>query len=175
MQLTDTSTIAEARQFIDEGKAKGVICPCCDRIAKEYNYTLNSGQAVALITIYRLTKRLNPAGGWLHILRAFGEHTTLNPQSLSFHRLKLWGLIEQQPVNDDPKKKTSGFWAITDRGISFVEHRIRVPEQVSVYEGTITHMGGNSINIKEALRNKFDYQELMAEFYLPEPKQGSLL
>ena len=154
-------TLEYAQKYVKDNQAKGVRCPCCARMVKEYHYTINSGQALAIIVIYRLTKQLSPEDGWIHILKAFGEHTKLNPQSLSFHRLKLWGLLEQQPTNDDPKKKTSGYWRITDIGKEFVLGTSKVKKGVYVLDGTITHFGEEDVDIHAALREKFNYETLM--------------
>lgn len=43
----------------------------------------------------------------------------------------------------------------------FVENKITVAQGVYVYEGVVKAAGGKQVNIKEALDNKFDYEELM--------------
>jgi hypothetical protein len=156
-----SDTIEDAQAYIAENAQKGVKCPCCGLMQKEYHYTINSGQAKALIVIFRLTNQLRPEDGWMHILREFGQHTKLNPQSLSFHRLKLWGLIEQQPTNDDPAKKTSGFWRITPLGKQFVTAKATVKRGVYVLNGEITHYDEEDVDIRGALSEKFSYEQLM--------------
>lgn len=161
MKTPHFETLEEARQYVIDNQVKGVRCPCCTRMVKEYHYTINSGQALALIVIYRLTKQLQPTDGWMHILKVFGEHTKLNPQSLSFHRLKLWNLLEQEPTNDNPNKKTSGNWRITDLGKKFVEETVKVKKGVYVLDGVITRFDEEEVDIRGALKEKFSYEALM--------------
>lgn len=153
-------TLEEAKQYLRENWEKGVDCPCCTRAVKLYHYTINSGQAYATILLYRLTKQLQPEDGWIHVSNEFAN-IKVNAHTLSYHRAALWGLIEKMPTNDDPKKRTSGYWRITEKGKQFVEGNLKVRGEVYVFEGKIIKAGGAEVDIRDALQEKFDYEELM--------------
>lgn len=79
--------------------------------------------------------------------------------------------------NDDPKKKASGFWRITDKGKQFADGIIKVQSRILVYNNTFQGFSDKSelIGIKEALGNKFDYSELMEREFEPIPRAISWL
>ena len=161
LRLPDDMTLGEARQLLRDNWEKGVDCPCCTRLVKLYHYKINSGQARALITLYKLTNQQKPKDGWIHVPQEFAK-LKLDAHGMSYHRTALWGLIEQQPVNDDPNKNSSGYWRITEKGKSFVNGRIKVLQSAYVFEGRVMKTGGNPVDIRDALGKKFSYEELMA-------------
>lgn len=178
--IDDNSTVREVRQFLFENREEGTVCPCCDRIAKEYHYTIGHGQAQAVITLYKLTRMLKPEDGYIHVHNEFARYFKLNCNTLSYHRLQYWELIEPMHTNDNPDKRTSGMWKITRKGIEFVEGRTTVPSEITVYGGKRTALFGDPISIKVALKQKFSYQTLMEDFYERpmqsiKPEQGALL
>jgi hypothetical protein len=76
-------------------------------------------------------------------------------------KLVHWQLAELQPNKDDPKRKTSGLWRPTADGVAFVHERIRVPARVYLYDNEPIGFDSEQITIREALGDRFDYQELM--------------
>lgn len=158
--MTKLYTLEEAKQYLRDNWEKGVDCPCCTRAVKLYHYTINSGQAYATILIHKLTEQLQPEDGWLHVSNEFAK-IKVNAHTLSYHRAALWGLIERMPTNDNPKKKTSGFWRLTAEGRQFVLGAHKVKREVYVFEGNIIRTGGELVGVRDALQEKFDYEELM--------------
>ena len=126
-------------------------CPCCGRYAKIWKYSVHSTLAKMLIILYRL-------GGereFVHVR----DFTFSNTSGRNFSILKLWGLIIPME-NDDPKKRTSGFWKITNKGARFVRGEIAI-QALQIYDGKALSSIGELLTIKECLGKKFDYEELM--------------
>jgi len=163
MYITGLASAEDIREYVMAGRheSKGVICPSCDRLAKVYHYSLNSGQARCLVGMYYLTKKFNPEDGWIHITKAFAQELNLNANTLAYTRLSFWGMLEPARENPDPTKNASGLWRLTDKGTQFVEGRITVPRSVIIYSNTLLGVSDDTTDIETAVDNKFNYQELM--------------
>jgi len=118
---------------------------------------------VCLIKLYKLRKKEILFGGrnddYFHVNR-FGADGTIGGD---FAKLAYWGLIEAELVADGSKSRTSGMWRISFLGIAFVEDRLRIKEFAEIFDGKRICLSGNMLGIKDALGNKFNYQELMDE------------
>lgn len=172
MQLTDDNTIAEGKDFLRDGWEKGVDCPCCKQRVQLYPVALSSGMARSLIALYKLDKE---KPGYYHHSKFDVWRLNLGYAGGAFAKVRYWGLAVDQPNEDDPAKRTSGMWAITDKGRAFVEGNLTVPAKVKLFNKKSYGFDGNHINIREALGTKFDYQELMGGYQTEKPEQGSLL
>lgn len=136
-------SLAEAREFVEDGiRDKGVTCPCCGQFAKLYPRTLNGQMASALIKCWRAA-----GTDWFHV-------PTLVPARADEAKLRYWGFIEQDPTRN-------GYWRVTEQGVQFIRQLIRVPRQALVYNTRLYGFKGPDWGIKEALGQKFDYDELM--------------
>lgn len=146
------SILVEKERLRQSYKDKGTICACCNQFVKLYKRKLTSSQMRGLINLYRL-HRDQPA---------YYHYTKLGPLHVAadFAKLKLFGLIEAGE-NSDSKKKAAGTWQITEKGIKFVLCQIKIPEAVYVYNQAPYGFSSRAIDIKEAIKNKFDYAELM--------------
>lgn len=145
-------TIAEGRAFIAEGKFKGVHCPVCDKWCKANTYKPMWAQMVGLINLYNLDLR-EPGP---HHIRKLGPPDTWS----ALQKLKHAGLIVAD-YNDDPKKRTSGSWAITEKGKAFVRGEISIPSGYIVYNDELLGIEEGHITIHDAIKGKFDYEEAM--------------
>jgi hypothetical protein len=76
-------------------------------------------------------------------------------------KLAWWGLVAEKP-NDDAKRKSSGFWKPTRKGVAFVYDRVRVPARAVVYNNKCEGFDGDEIGIREAIGEQFNYEELMS-------------
>lgn len=142
------------RKAFETAKDEGCTCPLCGQYAKVYKRKINAGMAADLLRLYRLnvhgmyndyhhyTKFCNKSGG--------GD----------FAKLVYWGLIESKPHTQDDKK-SSGYWAITQRGIDFAEGKITVIERKHIYNGEMCGESGGQVTIRDALGKNFNYSELM--------------
>lgn len=156
MSLPEFKTHQEAKQYLRANFKKGCKCPTCGQRVQLYNYKLFASSAFALIRLSKLK------GEWHHI-KDFAEATATTPRAPHFAELRFWGMVEPMPLNEDPKKKSSGFWRITDKGRMFVSGMLEVQSRILVYNNNFVGFASNSelITIKQALGNQFDYEELM--------------
>ena len=157
MEMNLFTTVSEAKSWIVENEKKGAICPCCGEIVKVYKRKLNSGQAYELLLLYRLTITGNNGEFYHHT--KFSQTT-----SGEISKLVFWGLVEQMPKPlNEIKKKTSGYWRITEKGMSFVENKTTVKSHVYILLGELVRFSESETTIIQALGKKFRYDELMNE------------
>ncbi len=151
------NSIEDAKKYLRINFEKGVKCPCCGQFVKLYHRKINSGMAVELITLYKLSKvNENSFNEYFH----HSKFATVSGGEIS--KLEYWGLVYQKAkTTEDTKAKTSGFWKITDKGIDFVRNKIEVPEQVSIFDARLYGFSEKMTNIVKSLGSKFDYNELM--------------
>lgn len=153
-------TLEEAKQLLRDNWEKGIECPCCTQFVKAYKNPLFAASAFALIRLYQYQNN-HPDEEWMHV-KDFAEASSNTPRAGHFAELRFWGLIEEKPNEDDPTKRTIGFWRITPRGRDFVEQKIRVFSHGRMFNGKNYGFTGEHITISEALGNKFNYEELMS-------------
>lgn len=133
----------------------GIECPCCGQFAKVYERTIHSTVAAQLIRAYNL----GAADNYIHVSKLlFRGSSGIG----DFPKAVYWGLIEEMP-NDDPQKRTSGYWKLTREGVDFVLSNLGIPKYARVYNGHLLHppFTGRTVFIRDCLGKKFDYQELM--------------
>lgn len=160
------TTLAEAKNWLRARILDGEKCPCCNQYAKVYERKLNSGMALALIHIHIVTERLKPQDGWLRIpkdLEGVGNTVSTVLGNREYPKLRYWGLLE-------PQDDESGCWRITPEGVRFVLGAASVPRTVLLYDGRVLKSvpGQPAHNppltdIRTALSDKFDYDELMGK------------
>lgn len=132
----------------------GCNCPVCDQNVKIYQRPINSTMARQLIHGYMLYG----IGQWFH-------HSEMNINRSGtgdFAKLENWGLIKgKYHCAGEDGKKTSGLWAITQKGAEFARNEITVPKYAILYNQTLLELTGDQISIKDALGEKFDYLNIM--------------
>lgn len=147
----DTWELSMARQWVESRRREkeGAICPCCGLKNKVYKRSINSGHAAALII---LNKHLEDTGKtWAHRL------DIKDPIFHAVHHLailKHWILIRENPA-------IRGSWTVTYRGQSFIEGDQEVPKIAYFFNAKLLGFSRTTINIHQALGNKFDYEELI--------------
>jgi len=154
------TTLSEAVNWSKSEKGnKGCICPCCEQVVKTYKRKLNSSMAYALIIMYRLHKK-----------HGFHRHFKMNEEiaklgvpssNIEYAKLFYWGLAVELDKNENPNTKTSGYWKLTKMGLDFVENRIKVEKYAYIYNGKLESLSVELTTLKEALGDKFNYDELM--------------
>lgn len=133
-------------------------CDCCHQSVKKYPRTIHSTMAFMLTRLYRYDQE-NP-GGYAHVgtLMVKGQTATSD-----FSKLKFWGLVvEHGKDEEDSTRRTSGEWAITDKGRKFVRGEITVPKIIYMFNKKAHGTDGGEVGIRDCLGNKFNYEELMA-------------
>lgn len=168
-----TSTIQDGKKYLRENwdASNGVDCPCCGQLVKLYSRKLYSQMAKGLIGLYRLDRK--KPNRYFHITEIQGVVVGGG----DFAKLAYWGLIVEQAKDEsDDTKRTSGFWAITQKGRDFVNVKITVPSHVKVFDGRTFGFGEKHITIQHALGKKFNYAELMGDaMYRHNPQTERLL
>jgi hypothetical protein len=113
-----------------------------------YSRKLNSGMARWLVALER-------AGGWARsseITKSLaGRLSGTDATALLPH----WGLIEVRP-------EEKGVWRVTEKGRQFIARELRVPSHVLVYLGECEGFEGEEIDIRHALSDRFDLDELLS-------------
>ncbi len=141
---------AEFQQALLRGEKMD--CPCCGRWAQMYQRRIHTSIALQLIELYKLGGTYD----YIHASRLIHKGVS-GAGDLS--KAKYWGLIEEKP--SDGRTKSSGYWMLTDLGLQYVTDRARVPYIAFVYDDKVLGFSERLSGIREALKEKFDYQELM--------------
>lgn len=155
------NTQDKALQALREGwklviEGDGGHCPCCDRWGKIYRRPLNSSMARALMWLINQKGRED---GWVHVPSIAPAWLLRSHQLPTLH---LWGLV--MSFGADTKLASSGLWQATPAGVAFAREQQRVPKYVYVYNNTALEFDGEQISIRDALGNKYNYDEIMANY-----------
>ena len=134
----------------------GGYCPCCQRWGKIYRRGLNSSMARQLIWLVHAQPR---SDGWVHVPSSAPAWMLRTHQMPTLH---LWGLVTCAPSMT--KLASSGLWKPTEKGIAFALDQISVQKYVYVYNNTVMDREGAEIRIADALGNKHNYQDIMANY-----------
>jgi len=156
------TTILEAKEFLRQHWKKGVQCPCCTQRVQLYSRKLNSGMAWTLIQIYFETGRCKADSAmdsllWIPVKEFLRANKLHNGHDWTL--LQHWGLLEERKT--DSGLPNSGRWRITENGIKFVRNQLTVPKHLSFYNSKVWGKSDEMINIKQALGQKFDYNQLL--------------
>ena len=162
-------SVGEARALLYEQVSTGTRCPVCDRVAKVYSRKLSADMANFLIKLYK------EVGGipykYVESRRILGmkPRAKMGKEDPNANRKKSvggekassegaylvhWGLVD---------KEGPGEYAITPKGVKFVMGRIRVRSRAVIFNGALREIDGPYITIHDALRDEFNYEELMEE------------
>ena len=154
-------TLADAQADVRAHMREGIICPCCSQNVALRKRALSAPMARYLIAItYAFIEQGGVFGQtWIEVpkLPIWSECT----QRGDYSYLRHWDLLRPL-ANDDPKKRTSGFWQPTWKGVLFMHDRIRVPSHAFTYNKQVYGWSKTDVGIAEALGKHFDYSELVA-------------
>lgn len=149
MEVSNNSTILEAKRFLRKFFKKGVECPCCGQKVKAYRRSLCTP---AVADFLRLCREYMKEKQPIH-------HAEFTQQRSNFYTLNYWGLIEPG-VYEGGEQKSAGTWMPTERGMDFAMGNLKLHKSVMTYDNTPYEFEGELINVHEALGNKFKYSEL---------------
>jgi len=155
----DQTTLRAAKDWTAAKANEGARCPCCTRFVKIYKRKITSSMAYALIILYR--HDCQQPGAWVELSTFFAGLPHLDPKVAIAVRsnstaLGLWKLIAEHP--DDGRQ-----YQITDLGRRFVAEDEAIPKYVYIYDDRLLpRVSSEQVTIREALADKFDYEELMA-------------
>ena len=160
---SEWTTLIEAKRKVLAELDGGVSCPCCGQFAKIYRRTITSQMAKGLIRFYRAA---SGAVGLPIVLADLFDHDRLYAVSAGkggdFTKLVYWGLISEVPKPDTKDTRSSGVWQLTEKGQRFVLCAEKVPKNAVVYDGQLIGLEGRMVSIRECLRSRFSYDELMS-------------
>jgi len=148
--------VEEARNYLQEqaGGRQAVSCPCCKQLVKIYHRPFNAQMARGLIWLVREFMKTRT---WIHVP---SEAPGWLVQSRELPKVRYWDLAKSRE-NDDPEKRTSGYWKPTRRGASLVLRGDKIPKIVKIYNNKVLGFTGDLIDIQQALKEKFNYETLM--------------
>lgn len=149
-------TLKEAKEYLKSNIGEGTKCPCCGQFVKLYTRKLNSSMAYALILIYK-----SPFQGFFHVEDYLKSINCPSSIRGDFAKLRWWNLIEQFKGEREDGSKRVGHYRITTLGKNFTRGFCTVKESIRLYNQGFYGFSGNEIDIKRALKNKFNYNELM--------------
>jgi hypothetical protein len=154
-------TAEEAKAYVTKHIQDGISCPTCGQFCKVYKRKLNSTMALALVLIYQFFKT-HPHAEWLHIaaflVKVKHDSSIAGGDAV---KLRYWGLIERAHGERDDGSDRVGRYRITDIGKQFVEGKIAVPRYVYLYNQLLLRLSEEMTTMREALGDKFKYDELM--------------
>lgn len=128
------------------------ICQCCGHVRKVWKKALISTAVASLCKLVSMYDNTP-----IHL-----DNFTVLAKDRNFNQLVNWGLIRPE-INDDGSKRASGYWHPTQLGIDFVMGRIEIPKYIITCENELIGTKGPMMNVTEALRNKFNYTQLIAD------------
>lgn len=112
--------------------------------------------ALVLILIYK-NKRL---GEYFHVENWL---KSINRPELraDFHKLVHWRLLKKKEETRNDGSNRNGFYALTEEGVLFAKRKCSFQEKVVLFNNKFESFEGPYIDIKKALGNKFNYNELI--------------
>lgn len=155
LSFTDDMTLGEARALLRTLVDVGHKCPCCTQFAKVYKRTVTAQMAATLIAMSHAPRE---AVGWLYL-------PEVPQRSRDTAGMAYWHLIEQRPkVKGEvlpTGAKHSGYWRITQRGWAWLRDEVGIEKYAHVYDGRCLKLTGDTVGIRVALGDRFNYDELM--------------
>lgn len=153
-------TLKEAKEYLRANFNVGVKCPCCGQRVQLYRKNISATMAMNLINLYRCA-RASGVENFYHVSQFHKQRA--GSGGGDFAKLRYWELIEEMENDEEkPKKKrTSGFWRITPKGIAFVSGQQVVQKYAQVYNMKVRGFEGAWVTIDECLSEKFNFSELM--------------
>lgn len=142
-------------------------CESCGHVKRTYRRRFPKADLMALFDLWERTQN---GSTWVHVRDLKGISG-----GGDFAKYRYWHLIAQR-LNDDPKKKDSGFWCLTNYGRWFLEGEKTVASHAIVREGKCVGFSGARLSAHMVYRSAgFNYAELMEkEVLLPTHPQRAL-
>jgi hypothetical protein len=163
--LPENVSLQAAKAWLRLKVNDGAKCPCCTQYAKVYKRSITSAMACVLILIFKFFDR-DDAPEWLHVPEHMGS-VDMAPklraavQGGDWAKMTYWQCLEAKSgVRKDGSNRV-GFWKITPVGREFVTRSLLLPKYARVYDDRCLGLTGDPISIMDALKDKFDYDELM--------------
>ena len=147
MTMDPETTLAEAMEHVQTNAWKGVDCPCCGRLNKVYKRKLHSEMARFLIKLVKLYEENEE---WIDAREIHGKKVAKASSDATY--LKHWGLLD---LGD------KGQYKPTEDGIAFAHDEMYVSQFAFVLNNVVLDWSDEETDIRQALGDSFDYDELM--------------
>lgn len=160
---TTDGVLDTLREENQRDRKVGCTCPVCDQYCRIWDQPLHSGMAHWLILL------VNDYRQWYFWVSVKELSEKAGMRGGDYAKLRHWGLIVQATKKDLNNKRASGFWKPTKLGTDFVDNKIIIPRSILTYNKKHIGFGTETTTIREALGDKFDYDELI------NPTEGSAI
>jgi len=147
-------TVDEAQEYITDRSVEGTLCPCCGQRVQVYPRKFNANMATFLVSLVMRSKERG--WDWVH-------YSDCQFTGRDYPYVKVWGLAVTAS-SDDARKRTSGLWKPTDRGVRFVNGDLRLHEYAMIYDNALCGYSKGTIHIWDALGSRFAYDEMMGQW-----------
>lgn len=131
-------------------RKSGSSCPVCKTHFRRYRRRIRETLSRDLVRL----SRLGP--GFFHI-RDFTD----GRNSSDFSIVEIFGLAKPKPNVKNPKRRTLGFWELTEAGKAFVEGRTRIPSFLIVEGGEVVETSSELSHVSELIGTGFDYSDVL--------------
>jgi len=157
------ATLREAREWLYEAveAPQGAICPCCDRPDNIYKRNVSKQMVTELWSLYKVTE--------CHGRDYYHNSTFCHLGSMEYGKLKHIGLLGPKPSEQGVDQKSSGMWAITDKGIAFCQARLPVPRYFNLYHDELIYVS-DELRMIYDIWPEFSYNAIFR--YTPWPGDG---
>lgn len=149
-------TVEYERKRIGVAKVKGTVCKCCNSFLKVYHRRFHVAMAVTLIHLYKCKK-----DSWVNFDTLIRERNLPPSFRADLHKMLFWKLIEKKEGQKEDGNPNLGLYRITAKGGCFVRDEIKIPKYAEIYQDQLEGFSERMVSIKEALKEKFDYNSLM--------------
>jgi hypothetical protein len=144
-------TLSKAKRQVEHLLEEGSDCPCCGQMCKLYPRPLHAQMAAWLIWLVREHVK---TGDWVDV-------KTSPVRGGDYAKLVYWGLVKHMPKDEsDTKRRTSGMWKPTFKGILFAKRKRRAPDRAFVFNNQVRGFSDRWIDVVEALGKGFDFEQL---------------
>lgn len=178
MTLDQTSTIAAAKDYVNQNIGDGVACPVCQQEVKLQEVRLSYKLASLLVLLHKTFA----VGTVVDINRFIKEAKSISPPlptNKDVERLLYWGLLDGVVVDDDLKKRYREIYGgrgkfklhrLSERGMAFVSGAA-VVKSVYVYGGRAYTWSESTWTVHDILNGKVSLEQL---WNLPVPSSGQV-
>lgn len=129
-------------------------CPCCGRHSQMYRRTIHHTIAEKLIDLYKM-------GGEFDYVHTSRLVRRTESGIGDFSKAKYWKLIQEAETTDE-RKRTSGLWKLTDKGVGFVMDVLTIPRTVLIFDDRVFGFSEDHVGIRDCIASGgFNYSELM--------------
>jgi hypothetical protein len=147
-------------QMTREDLEDGCVCFNCGQDATMQHPQVNSTMAYLLISFWNM----NRGEEWTHVdnIKGFKGKVASNHGG-NFAKAAYWELIKPMP-NTDEKKRTSGYWKLTEKGKMYVLNKVKIHKRCHFFDMRVYGFSGPPVGITDALHKKFNYQEILLRY-----------